>query len=62
MGDSNPVEKTGHIGNFAEPYAETYAPADADPDLVRLVAVWPTLPNNIRRAIVSLILPADGDV
>jgi hypothetical protein len=29
--------------------------ADGDPDLARMVAAWPTLPQHIRAAVLALV-------
>jgi len=36
------------------------APNPPDPDLARVVAAWPELPEAIRRAVLALIGSADG--
>jgi hypothetical protein len=33
----------------------TERPAESDPDLARLVAAWPALPEHIRAAILTLV-------
>jgi len=34
--------------------------APADPDLARIVAAWPTLPEVIRAGILAMVKAADG--
>jgi hypothetical protein len=44
---------------FPEHYAESYA-AGHDPDLARLVELWPTLPEATRQSIMELIESVDA--
>jgi hypothetical protein len=45
----------GATGGGAKSGADSTAPSPADPDLARIVAAWPALPEPIRRAILALI-------
>jgi hypothetical protein len=70
---ANPHEKSGHFENSAgsggansgAPGAGNPAdnpPDDApdDPDLVAIVAAWPTLPGPVKAGIVAMVRAAGG--
>ena len=72
---ANPHEKTGYTENSAgsggancgAPGAGNRAdnpPDDApdDPDLVAIVAAWPTLPGPVKAGIVAMVRAAGGIV
>jgi hypothetical protein len=50
----NPAEPTPTTAPASTP-ADPPAVAATDPDLARIVAAWPTLPEAIRRAMLALL-------
>jgi hypothetical protein len=45
-------------GTADRPLAPQLAQDPEDPDLARLVAAWPSLPEHIRAAVVALVAAA----
>ena len=63
-GREPPPKTSGKPGFLERGGAESGAhgarPAEADPDLARVVAAWPALPEATRRAILTLAETAEG--
>jgi hypothetical protein len=59
MGIDPPPDSLENIANPARGGAESGAPAlqIADPDLARVIEVWPTLPAHLRAAVLALVTP-----
>jgi hypothetical protein len=54
--DPHPAERPDPPTTSADtPRADALPDALIDPDLVRIVGTWPTLPEPIRRAVLALI-------
>jgi hypothetical protein len=52
---ANPLQDQ-HFGQQAPALtAGLQAPAETDPDLVRIISAWPSLPPHIRAAVMALI-------
>jgi hypothetical protein len=58
-GNAEPNPKTGETPPFGDA-GSLHNPAETDPDLARIIAAWPTLPEPIRRAMLALVESAPG--